>query len=130
MTEFVEGIFGTFEEKNFRNKTIIGIIGAIVFMLFLHSQGNLPSEAMEKVFYFFISFGVVIGISYGIHIIRRIASGALFMGNGEMAWFLKWMFIAFAILIGAAIGGILYIVDFIRWISFKVSNGQNKVDEE
>lgn len=119
MKEFVENIFGEFEEKKFRNKTIIGIIGAIAMAFFVNSQSGLPStEPTEVLLYAFVFFGVSVGIVYGINFIL----GMFANGSKQDISGLTWLtLIAFAFVLGIVIGGVLYIVDFIRWGVFKMA---------
>lgn len=119
MKEFVEKIFGEFEEKKFRNKTIIGIIGAIAMTFFDNSQNSLlltePTEVLLHVFFFFC---VSVGIVYGINIILGIFANGGKQDISGLAWL---TLIVLAFVLGIVIGGILYIVDFIRWVVFKMA---------
>lgn len=119
MKEFVEKLFGEFEEKKFRNKTIIGIIGSIAMIFFVNSQSGLAlTEPTEVLLYVFVYFCVSVGIVYGINIILGMFANGGKQDVSGLAWI---TLIAFAFVLGIVIGGVLYIVDFIRWVVFKMA---------
>ena len=122
----LEKVLGEFEKEKYIVRSVVGIIGVILMAFKLMHDGTLNSEPQTLL----ITFCVIEGLMYGSRIIAIAGSMVSGIGEGLFVVLTQFVVVCMGILIGILVGGILFVIDTGRYISFLMQKRNNRDDED
>ena len=124
--KILEKVLGEFEKEKYIVRSVVGIIGVILMAFKLMHDGTLNSEPQTLL----ITFCVIEGLMYGSRIIAIAGSMVSGIGEGLFVVLTQFVVVCMGILIGILVGGILFVIDTGRYISFLMQKRNNRDDED